>query len=325
MEDIRGASLTGRGLVACAILLVLVACSLRDDCGTEGPSPLADLLADLNSEVVRSSCDGQVIGIACSDLAIPTFGVHMNQVVHAASTMKLPVMIEFFRRVDASDFTLATEVVLENRFASIVDGSMYALSPKDDSDAELYERVGHKVALGELCRRMIERSSNLATNVLIERLGAERIQATIEALGTKRTKVLRGVEDQLAYDRGLSNTTCARDLATLLMSLVRNQAASPDSCSAMIAILEGQRHRSMLPQGLPVGARIAHKTGQITAIHHDAAIIWRTDGQPFVLVVLTKGFADEDASAAVGARIARSVWSALTSPIWAIGDSGMRR
>lgn len=246
--------------------------------------------------------------VVYNDLIHPPLEIDAQRVLHAASTMKVPVMIEFFRRIDAGDFTEGSEIVLENRFESIVDGSPYSLAPDDDSDAELYTRIGKRVTLGELCTRMIDRSSNLATNVLVERLGAPRIQTTIEGLGTQHTQVLRGVEDQKAYDRGLSNRTCARDLAVLLRSILEARAASAASCARMLAILEGQRHRSMLPAGLPPGTRIAHKTGQITKIHHDAAIIWRDDGRPFVLVVLTSGFANENDSAAIGAELARIAW-----------------
>ncbi|MCA8969701.1 MAG: serine hydrolase [Planctomycetes bacterium] len=251
---------------------------------------------------------GGNVHVTYDDLVHPPVFIDADRVLHAASTMKVPVMIEFFRRIDEGEFTESSEIVLENRFASIVDGSPYSLSPDDDSDVELYTRVGKRVTLGELCTRMIDRSSNLATNVLVGHLGAPRIQATIEGIGTQHTQVLRGVEDQKAYDRGLSNRTCARDLAVLLRSILEERAASAASCARMLAILEGQRHRSMLPAGLPPGTRIAHKTGQITKIHHDAAIIWRDDGRPFVLVVLTSGYANENDSAAIGAELARIAW-----------------
>lgn len=254
--------------------------------------------------------DGHEVCVAYDDLRGERGDVGGDRVLHAASLMKVPVMIELFRRVDRGEISLDTRIELENRFASIVDGSAYSLNAKDDSDAELYAQVGKQVSLGELCRRMIDASSNLATNTLVGLLDAKRIQATIEELGTKHTLVLRGVEDQKAYDRGLSNRTTARDMATLLGAIVKQRAASPRSCRAMLAILEGQKHRSMLPHGLPDETRIAHKTGQITRIHHDCGLFWKGD-RPFVIAVLTKGYAREADSAAIGARVAQACWRGL--------------
>lgn len=287
-----------------APVLVLAACA-----GARPRKVQASLLDDLRQIVESESTGDRVLAIAYDDLRGTQFALNGQTVLHAASTMKVPVMIELLRRVDREELALEQEIMLENRFASIVDGSPYSLTKADDSDPDLYVRVGSRIQLGELCQRMIDASSNLATNVLVELLGAEAIQQTIESLGTKHTSVLRGVEDQKAYDRGLSNRTCARDLCTLFAAIAEDEAASPESCAKMRAILAGQRHRSMLPAGLPDGTRIAHKTGRITKIHHDAGIIWRGDGSAYVLVVLTKGFEDERASAALGARVAARTWA----------------
>ena len=230
--------------------------------------------------------------------------------VHAASTMKLPVLIELFRRADARALSLDQPLLLVNRFQSIADGSPYSLSPADDSDTPLYARVGTQVPIRELGVRMMTRSSNLATNALIALLGVGRIQATARALGATTMEVLRGVEDQKAYDRGLVNRTSARDLAALLESIESGRAASAASCGAMREILLAQESNGEIPAGLPVGTRVAHKTGSITATLHDAAIVYPRGAAPYILVVLTHGVPDEQVARALIADLSRMVYTA---------------
>ena len=228
-------------------------------------------------------------------------------VVHAASTMKVPVMLEVYRQADAGERPLHAEVPVKNTFRSIVDGSSYELDKGDDSDAELYTAVGETRTVEELTRRMITRSSNLATNLLIELVDAKRVQKTIESLGTEHMQVLRGVEDTLAYRAGRSNTATANDLMRLLTAIAEGRAARPESCDAMLDVLAAQEFNDSIPAGLPEGTRVCHKTGWITGIRHDAALVYPNNGPPYVLVVLTRGFADPAKASAVMADIARLV------------------
>jgi beta-lactamase class A len=228
-------------------------------------------------------------------------------VMHAASTMKVAVMIELFREWDAGRLRLDDEVLVANSFKSIADGSGYELDPADDTDGDLYAKVGQQVTVLELLERMIAKSSNLATNLLIARAEPARIQQAIESLGTTRMLVCRGVEDQKAFDAGRNNVTTARDLMLLMAALARDEAASPAACQQMRALLERQEFRETIPAGLPPGTRIAHKTGWITRIHHDAAIVEPQGSGPYVLVVLTRGIDDAATSAALIAEVAGAV------------------
>ncbi|MBS1241949.1 MAG: Beta-lactamase [Gemmatimonadetes bacterium] len=240
---------------------------------------------------------------------------------HAASTMKVPVLVELARRVDAGELGWDEPWPVRNGFASIVDGSPYRLSAADDSDSTLYAMEGRAVPVGELARLMIVRSSNLATNILIERLGPARVNATAGALGADSIEVLRGVEDTKAFRAGRNNTTTARDLATLLLAIADGRTASDTSSNRMLAILEAQEFNDGIPAGLPPGTRVAHKTGEITATFHDAALIWtggRSDGQgvgradgPYALVVLTRGYADRDGAMAVMREVAAMAHTAV--------------
>ena len=234
--------------------------------------------------------------------------LNADTVFHAASTMKVPVMIELFRRADAGALSLDDGVLLVNQFGSIVDGSPFATDPADDSDSATYGRVGTRVPVRDLVERMITHSSNLATNAVIALVGAANVSATAHALGAAHMRVLRGVEDQKAFDAGLVNTTTAPDLAALLRAIETGRAASPASCRAMRAILLRQAFNERIPAGLPPGTPVAHKTGEITAIAHDAAIVYPPSGAPYVLVVLTKGIADPKVADALIADVSRMVW-----------------
>ena len=242
--------------------------------------------------------------------------IHDNWNFHAASTMKVPVMIQLFRMVDAGTLSLDQKVKLENRFTSIVDGSPYALDKADDSDSSLYERVGQEVTVRELIQLMITKSSNLATNVLIEMAGPARTTATMRTLGAEHIRVLRGVEDIPAYRAGLINTVTARDLAVIMAAIAQDRAASPASCAQMRTILDEQQFRDEIPAGLPAGVPVAHKTGWVDGlVLHDAAIVYPPGGTPYVLVVLTGQVAETARASKLIAGISRVVWEHETAAV----------
>ena len=255
---------------------------------------------------------GAVVAVSFRDLQTgDSLDINAEDSFHAASTMKVPVMIELFRQAERGWIGLDQPILLVNQFGSIVDGSPFSVDAGDDSDSLMYRRVGERVPVRELLERMIVRSSNLATNALIALVGADRANATAHALGASRIKVLRGVEDQKAYDAGLSNSTTSRDLAVLLRAIEEHRAASPGSCDAMRDVLLRQEFNDEIPAGVPAGTPVAHKTGQITAVLHDAAIVYPRGRRPYVLVVLTRAIADEKVARALIVDISRLVWSQL--------------
>jgi beta-lactamase class A len=156
---------------------------------------------------------------------------------------------------------------------------------------------------------MIVRSSNLATNLLVARVGARNIQESLEELGTTRMRVLRGVEDGRAYRHGINNLVTARDLMIVLAALAREEILGAPDDAEMVRILGEQEHRDLIPAGLPEGVAVANKTGRVTRIQHDAAIVRPASAPPFVLVVLTAGFEDPEQSAALIRRVAETVYS----------------
>jgi beta-lactamase class A len=224
---------------------------------------------------------------------------------HAASTMKVPVMIELFRQVHVRKLKLSDKVLVTNQFTSIQDGSPYVLAASEDSDGETYKALGKKLTYRELIEASITVSSNLATNILIEHLGARNVQATVDTMGASGMQVLRGVEDQKAFDAGKNNSTDAQGLLALFEAIAEGTAVDAKASAEMIEILKRQKFNDGIPAGLPPGTAVAHKTGFITRIHHDAGIVYTA--RPYVLVILTRGILDRQVSAKLMADISRVI------------------
>ena len=266
------------------------------------------LLQKIETRIAQDS--GAYAGVAYIDLgSSDTLFVNPDSSFHAASTMKVPVMIELFRRANTGSFRMDQGLMMVNQFASLADGSPYSLDVGSDSDSSLYHRIGERVRVDSLLRLMITRSSNFATNTLITLVGADAVTKTMRVLGARRIQVRRGVEDGKAFQAGLNNTTTARDLAIILRAIEDGKAAPPDATREMLAIMLAQEFNEKIPAGLPPGIRVAHKTGDITAVSHDAAIVYPPGRQPYVLVVLTRGITDGAKSAKLIADISSMVFS----------------
>jgi len=269
---------------------------------------------------------GVTIAVAYRNLGSGAFYVrNETESFHAASTMKVPVMMALFQAVDAGEMRLDQPVPVRNQFPSLVDGSPFSLDPKEDGDPDLYQAVGSARPLEELMRRMIVRSSNLATNLLIEKIGASRANDVMRGLGAYRIRVLRGVEDDKAYRAGLNNTVTAEDLALALGALAQGTAFTPASSAKMVEILKEQEFNEKIPALLPPGTPVAHKTGDITGVHHDAAIVYPPGESPYVLVVLTAGFQDETEANQTIAEISKIVWDRRNAPPGGEGPEAPRR
>ena len=276
-----------------------------------GASGLAGQQAGaLEAEVrARIGRDTALVAVAYYDpVTRDTLLIEALTRVHAASTMKVPVLIELGRRVSSGELRWTDTLPVRNAFHSIVDGSEFRLDPADDSDSTLYAREGQGAALIDLARLMIARSSNLATNLLIDRLDPARVNRTAHDLGADSIAVLRGVEDAKAYALGRNNTTTARDLARLLDAIARGRAAGPAATAVLVELLLAQEFNGGIPAGLPSGVRVAHKTGEITGITHDAAIVYPPERGPYVLVILTRGFAERREAERLMAEVSRLVY-----------------
>lgn len=286
-------------LLSCA-LLCCADSRAADDRKLQGAITAAE------SEIQKSGAD---VAIAFQTLdGRSQWFLQADEPFHAASTMKVAVLIGLYDQVRRGRMRLDDTLPVKNEFQSLVDGSPYTLDPNDDSERDLYLAVGSQRTLAQLSDLMITVSSNLATNLLIEKLGVDNIRASVHALDADGMQVRRGVEDTKAFQQGLNNTTTARGLFRLMDALAQGRAVDKEASQQMIGILERQTFNDAIPAGLPPGTRVAHKTGEITKIQHDAAIVFAP--QPFVLVILTRGLADTKESSALMAQITRLLYQA---------------
>lgn len=234
--------------------------------------------------------------------------INERETFHAASTMKTPVLIEVYKQDAEGVLDLSDSVLVRNEFKSIVDSSLYSLDPGDDSQQELYDAVNQKQTLYDLVYAMIIKSSNLATNRVIELVDAKNVTRTMRDLGAADIQVLRGVEDIKAYRQGLNNTTTAYDLMVIFQKIATGEAVNPEASREMTGILLDQQFNDIIPARLPEEAKVAHKTGWISGVRHDSGIVFLPDGRKYVLVLLSKELEDEDAGIEAMARVSELIY-----------------
>lgn len=227
---------------------------------------------------------------------------------HAASTMKTPVLIEAFKQAATGKFKITDPILVKNEFKSIVDGSLYSLNAVDDSDSLLYTKVGTKLPVYDLLYLMIIKSSNLATNIIIDLVGAQNVNKTMREMGANDIQVLRGVEDTKAFQKGMNNTTTAYDQMLIFNAMAKGNIVDKKSSDAMVKILLDQAFNDKIPAQLPREVKVAHKTGWIKGINHDAGIVYLPDGRKYVLVLLSKDLVDEKAGVAAMANASKIIY-----------------
>ena len=272
-------------------------------CKSASPSLEEDILA----EIRRS--DG-LFAVAYQDLEDSTHQLWINadSLFHAASTMKTPVLFELYKQAGEGKLNLQDSITIKNEFYSIVDSSVYGLSAADDSDSTLYQRIGQKETIYNLAYLMIIRSSNLATNLLIELVSGPVVTATMRSLGARDMLVLRGVEDGKAYRAGRNNVTTARDLLTLFKALDQHILVDSLASKAMIEVLTHQEFKDGIPAKLPPDITVAHKTGWISSARHDSGIVYLPDGRKYALVLLSKNWTSDSLAAEVQANISARIF-----------------
>ena len=241
-----------------------------------------------------------------------TLFINEHEIFHAASTMKTPVLVEIYKQAKEGKFSLDDSIVIKNEFKSIVDSSTYSLSADDDSELGLYKHLGEKTTIRNLVYQMITVSSNFATNMLIDFVGAKNVMATMKKMGLKDLKVLRGVEDNKAYQKGLNNVVTSYDLMLLFEKIAKGKAVNKTSSEEMIKILLDQHFNEIIPAKLPKDVKVAHKTGWLKGINHDSGIVFLPDGRKYILVLLSKNSEDDDASKAAMASVSEMIYKYVT-------------
>lgn len=291
-------------------LLLVITCITLFSCSNK--PTLKKLQKNIETKLAETQGD---FAVAFKDLSTgEELLINDQTFFHAASTMKTPVMIEVYKQAAAGKFSLTDSVTIKNLFRSIVDSSLYTLDSADDSEKELYRHIGEKRTLYKLVYDMIINSSNLATNMAIEMVDARNVTQTMRQLGAKHIQVLRGVEDNKAYRKGLNNITNAYDLMVIYEKMARGEIVDSASCQAMIDILLDQQFNDKIPALLPKEVKVAHKTGNINGVEHDSGIVILPNGKKYVLVLLSKNLVHEDKGIKAMAEISKMIYDYASRP-----------
>ncbi|HET9453468.1 MAG TPA: serine hydrolase [Gemmatimonadaceae bacterium] len=250
-----------------------------------------DLVRSLRPKIeeLESRSKAVAMAVAVQDLETGLqFRYRADRWFHAASTIKLAVLLGTFAAIHQGKLVPQSRLHVRNRFRSAHDGSSFRVTSERDADSEVQGAIGKTMRIHELARNMIIRSSNLATNLLLDLLGIEFLQRVLEQHELSGIDLRRGVEDELAFEHGINNRVTADGLVQLLRLIADEKAFSPTLSRQMLDVLHEQEFRSGIPAGLPATARVAHKTGEISTIAHDAGIVYLPKRKPYVVAILTE-------------------------------------
>ena len=264
-----------------------------------GSAPDLDALdADL------AACGGTVsVWVGTPGSPAPAYARLPDARHYAASTMKVAVLCALYRTAEAGALDLDRPVPVVNDFASAQPSApRFSIDRADDQDDEVWDRLGTTATLRWLARRMIVRSSNLATNLVLAHVGVAAAGEVLRLVGAADSTVRRGIADAAARDAGIDNTVTAHDLATLFGRIALDAAGTgppavasgtvtrlgaPETCEAVLDVLLAQERREDLAAGLPPGTRVAHKNGWVTGVRHAAGVVFPDDAPAYVIAVCT--------------------------------------
>ena len=255
------------------------------------PVPALDSPIELQARFaeLQAKAGAQALGVSISDLESEAeFGYHADRWFHAASTIKVAILVGVYGAIHRGELLPQSRVHVRNRFLSAFDGSPYQVRLDRDANEDIHREIGRTLRVSELADAMITTSSNLATNLLLDLVGLDVLQRTLDGFGLHGIDLRRGVEDEKAFEAGISNRVTANGLVGLLRLIGEERAFSPSLSRQMLDVLLGQQFNSGIPAGLPRGAKVAHKTGEISTIAHDAGLVYLPGRKPYAIAVLTE-------------------------------------
>ena len=241
-----------------------------------------------------------------------TWSLNPSRWFHAASTIKVPVLLAVYDAIEQQRFEPQSRVHVRNRFLGVVDGRPFRVAPERDANAVVHDAIGSMLTVHELAEHMIATSSNLATNLLLDVVGIAAARESLARLHLGGIDLRRGVEDEAAWEAGLNNRVTAAGLCDAMRLIEEGKAISPQASQAMLDILHQQKFKSGIPAGLPEDARVAHKTGEISTVAHDAGIVYLDGRDAYVVVILTEWAAEVGGRQETIARISRVVYDYMT-------------
>lgn len=239
------------------------------------------------------------------------FSLNGDRLFHAASTIKVAILLALFKAVEEGRIRMTDPLHVRNRFRSAIDGTPFRLDADSDGYPQLYRSVGRTAPVSTLAENMIIWSSNLATNLLLDHIGTDYATSVLADAGVTGVRLRRGVADDRAHAHGLNNETTADGLVQLFAAL-RGDFLSKPSRERVIHILLEQKFTSMIPAGLPAHATVAHKTGEISTMCHDAGIVYLPEREPYLLAILTEVEAEQNGRRETVKQISEAIYESVT-------------
>jgi beta-lactamase class A len=206
--------------------------------------------------------------------------------VPSASVIKLPIMLEAMEQVKAGTLDPDEIHILIDAEKTGGDGVLKTYSHRS------------RIAYRDLLRLMMIYSDNTATNIFINELGIDAINARIRTIGLTKSQLSRVMMDTLAARQGRENYVTAREMNKLLKNIYRHEVTTPALCEQMIGILKQNEDTLTIPRLLPKGTVVAHKTGELTYVRGDAGIVYSK--RPFTLSVFVEGVQTPEAERIIG-------------------------
>ncbi len=265
-------------------------------------------------EQIERGSGAKAVGVAVHDTETG-FELHYcaERWFHAASTIKVPILLGVFDAISRGVLLTHSRIHVRNRFRSAVENIPYRVESDRDANSSVHAAIGKMMRVEELASHMITTSSNLATNLLLDIVGLEQVRNALVSVGVSEgIDLQRGVEDELAFANGINSRVTADGLMRILLALAEGKAFSPALSRRMMDILHAQEFNNGIPARLPKGARVAHKTGEISTMAHDAGVIYLVDRKPYVLVVLTEWDAEATGRSKAIASISHAVYETLS-------------
>ena len=250
---------------------------------------------------------GGTVGVAVIAPSGETFRYNGDRKFGAASTMKIPLMIELFRQIDRGERALSDEYVLAAEDIAIGSGVM------------LHLHHGITLTLNDLIYLMISISDNSATNILIDMAGMGAVNETMQSLGMTNSNLGRKMQGRPAGPDQQENWATPNDYVTAVKALLEGTAASSDSCAKMVAMLEKQQNTHRISRYLPEGTDIrwGSKTGSVKGVTNDAGFI-TTPAGTLILAVYCEALPDQHVGEKVIGDISRAamVATGVVEPLW---------
>jgi beta-lactamase class A len=276
------------------------------------PAPVSDDVPDSERERVENALgeaaqriegyDG-VAGVYVRDLEGDFgYGVRPDEEFFTASTIKLPVMVAVYRKVDEGELSYSQMIEIKEEDWAAGAGWLQ------------WERAGTRQTVGDLLLLMMTQSDNVATNALVRTVGgADHINEVARSLGAENTLLYQKVSSERAAIPQLDNRSTPRDMATMLQKIADGEAASEKSCGYMIDLMDLNELDWWLDAGLPANVYAANKAGWLYEVYDDVGIVKAGD-RPYVVAIMSKyGSGDVDQGQVLIEELSRTVWESQNS------------